>query len=84
METRKTPDNVLSTVGMKFGKPAITQTLGGPEAMVCLDAAALTARIGQISHPEKPAAATPIYEAMSSRLQPVESKWRRALRPRAS
>ena len=69
---------------MKFGKPTITQTLGGSEPMVCLDAAALTARIGQISHPEKPAAAAPIYETMSNRLQPVEAKWRRALRPRAS
>lgn len=64
---------------MKFSKPAITRTLGEP--MVCLDATALTQRIGSISHPEKPVT-SPIYEAMSTRQQPYEAKWRRALRPR--
>ena len=49
METRKRGDNVGSTVGMKFSKPTITQTLGGEEPMVCLDATALTQRIGSIS-----------------------------------
>jgi hypothetical protein len=66
---------------MKFGKPAVTRTFGGDEPMVCLDAAALTQRIGTISHPEKPAP-SPIYHALSPRLQPFEAKWRRALRPR--
>jgi hypothetical protein len=66
---------------MKFSKPTITQTLGGNEPMVCLDARALTQRIGTIAHPEKPAQA-PIYEAMATRQQPFEAKWRRALRPR--
>lgn len=84
MESRKCGDNVHSTVGMKFGKPVITQTLGGQEPMVCLDAAALTARIGRISQPEKPVVAAPIYESMANRLQPGEAKWRRALRPRVS
>lgn len=66
---------------MKFSKPAITQSLGGDEPMVCLDATALTQRIGRISHPEKPATA-PIYQSMTTRQQPPEAKWRRALRPR--
>jgi hypothetical protein len=65
---------------MKFSKPPITRTLGEP--MVCLDATALTQRIGSISQPEKPAATSPIYETMSVRQQPYEAKWRRALRPR--
>jgi hypothetical protein len=64
---------------MRFGKPAMTRTLGGDEPMVCLDAATLTARIGTISHVEKPATA-PIYQSMSARLQLGEAKWRRALR----
>ena len=64
---------------MKFSKPAITRS---GEPMVCLDASALTQRIGSISQPEKPAATAPIYEAMSTRQQPYEAKWRRALRPR--
>jgi hypothetical protein len=68
---------------MKFGKPAITRTVGGVEPMVCLDASALTQRIGSISRPEKPAP-SPIYEAISPRLQPFEAKWRRALRPRGT
>lgn len=66
---------------MRFGKPAITQTLGGVEPMVCLDATALTQRIGLISHPEKPVTA-PIYQSLAARQQPGEAKWRRALRPR--
>jgi len=69
------------TVGMKFGKPAITRTHGGDEPMVCLDASALTQRIGLISHPQK-AVSAPIYQSMSARQQPGEAKWRRALRPR--
>jgi hypothetical protein len=64
---------------MKFSKPAITRS---GEPMVTLDASAITQRIGSISHPEKPAATQPIYEAMSTRQQPYEAKWRRALRPR--
>jgi hypothetical protein len=64
---------------MKFSKPAITRTIGEP--MVCLDATALTQRIGSISHPEKPVT-SPIYQTMSPRQQPYEAKWRRALRPR--
>jgi hypothetical protein len=67
---------------MKFSKPEITQTLGS-EPMVCLDAAALTQRIGSITHPDK-GPAEPIYQAMSTRQQPFEAKWRRALRPRAT
>ena len=66
---------------MKFSKP-ITQSLGGDEPMVFLDAAALTQRIGSISHPEKPAATSPIYQSLADRQQPYEAKWRRALRPR--
>ncbi len=65
---------------MKFNKPAITRSLGD-EPMVTLDASALTQRIGRISHLEKPAT-SPIYQAMSTRQQPYEAKWRRALRPR--
>jgi len=65
---------------MKFGKPAITRTLGGDEPMVCLDATALTQRIGSISHPEKPAP-SPIYHTTAYQ-QPYEAKWRRALKPR--
>jgi len=65
---------------MKFGKPAITRTLGD-EPMVTLDASALTQRIGSISHPEKPAP-PPIYQAMTPHQQPYEAKWRRALKPR--
>jgi hypothetical protein len=66
---------------MKFGKPAITRTLGGDEPMVWLDATALTQRIGTIAHAEK-AVTSPIYQSMSARLQAGEAKWRRALRPR--
>ena len=68
---------------MRFGKPAVTRSHGN-EPMVTLDAFALTQRIGSISRPEKPVAIAPIYEAMSTRQQPYEAKWRRALRPRAS
>jgi hypothetical protein len=64
---------------MKFSKPVITRS---GEPMVTLDASALTQRIGSISHPEKPVATSPIYEAMATRQQPYEAKWRRALRPR--
>jgi hypothetical protein len=80
METRKSRVNVGTAVGMKFNKPAITQSLGD-EPMVTLDASALTQRIGRISHVEKPLTA-PIYQSMSVRQQPYEAKWRRALRPR--
>jgi hypothetical protein len=66
---------------MKFGKPAITRTLGGDEPMVWLDATALAQRIGILAHPEKPVT-SPIYQSMSTRLQAGEAKWRRALRPR--
>jgi hypothetical protein len=66
---------------MKFSKPTITQTLGGDEPMVCLDAVALTQRIGTITHPEKPAP-SPMYHSMTPHQQPYEAKWRRALRPR--
>jgi hypothetical protein len=82
-DTIKRDITLRVTVGMKFSKPTITQTLGGDEPMVCLDAAALTQRIGSISHPEKPAP-SPIYHTMTSHQQPYEAKWRRALRPRAS
>jgi hypothetical protein len=64
---------------MKFSKPGITRS---GEPMVCLDASALTQRIGSISQPERPVVTSPIYEAMSARQQPYEAKWRRALRPR--
>ena len=66
---------------MKFSKPTVTRTLGD-EPMVTLDALALTQRIGSISHPEKPAATSPIYQSLADRQQPYEAKWRRALRPR--
>jgi hypothetical protein len=65
---------------MKFGKPAITRSLGD-EPMVSLDALALSQRIGTISHVEKPAT-SPIYQPLAERQQPYEAKWRRALRPR--
>ena len=65
---------------MKFGKAAITRTLG-PEPMVTLDASALTERIGRISHPEKPVT-SPIYHTVITHQQPYEAKWRRALKPR--
>ena len=80
-DTIKSDITLRVTVGMKFSKPAITRTLGGDEPMVCLDAAALTQRIGSISHPEKPAP-PPIYQAMTPHQQPYEAKWRRALKPR--
>jgi hypothetical protein len=67
-------------MGMRFSKPAITRSLGD-EPMVTLDASALTQRIGSISHVEKPAT-SPIYQSLTSRQQPYEAKWRRALRPR--
>ena len=66
-------------MGMRFSKPAITRT---GEPMVTLDALALTQRIGRISHAEKPAATSPIYQSLAERQQPYEAKWRRALRPR--
>jgi hypothetical protein len=80
-DTIKSDITLRVTVGMKFSKPTITQTLGGDEPMVCLDAAALTQRIGSISHPEKPAP-SPMYHTMTTHQQPYEAKWRRALRPR--
>lgn len=63
---------------------AITRTLAAEEPMVTLDAAAITQRIGTISHPEpaKATATAPIYQAM--RPQQTEAKWRRALRPRSA
>lgn len=64
---------------MKFSKPALTRSLGS-EPMVCLDAAALTQRIGRISQPEK--ALLPIYHSVIPHQQPYEAKWRRALKPR--
>jgi len=67
-------------VGKIFGKPATTRTLAVEEPMVTLDSAAITQRIGRITVPSKPEA--PIYKAISSRSQPTEPKWRRALRPR--
>ena len=80
-DTIKSDITLGLTVGMKFSKPAITRTLGGDEPMLCLDATALTQRIGTISHPEKPAP-SPIYQAMTAHQQPYEAKWRRALKPR--
>lgn len=67
-------------VGNLFGKVEMTRTLAGEEPMITLDAAAITERIGRISHPEptKP----PIYRAMTNPMQTSEAKWRRALRPR--
>jgi hypothetical protein len=72
-----------------FNKATITRTLSAEEPMVTLDAAAITQRIGTLSHPAPPArpqpapSPAPIYRAMAS-LQPGEAKWRRALRPRAT
>ena len=66
-------------MGMRFGRPAITRSLG--DEMVTLDASALTQRIGRISHTEKPVT-SPIYQPLAERQQPYEAKWRRALRPR--
>ena len=67
---------------MKFGKPAITRTLGD-EPMVWLDAVALTQRIGSLSQPHR-SAPTPIYQTVMTHQQPFEAKWRRALRPRGT
>ena len=72
-----------------FNKATITRTFAAEEPMVTLDAAAITERIGTLSHPTpaaRPQTAPPpppIYRAMAS-LQPGEAKWRRALRPRPS
>lgn len=62
----------------------MTRTLAAEEPMVTLDAAAITQRIGSISHPEpqKTSVTAPIYQAM--RPQQTEAKWRRALRPRSA
>jgi hypothetical protein len=65
---------------MKFSKAAMTRSLGD-EPMVTLDASALTQRIGSISHVEKPVT-SPIYQSLTSRQQPYEAKWRRALKAR--
>ncbi|HEV8537091.1 MAG TPA: hypothetical protein VGR87_15410 [Candidatus Limnocylindria bacterium] len=66
-----------------FNKATITRSLAADEPMVTLDAAAITQRIGSISHPPKPEAVqAPIYQALATRAQPTEAKWRRALRPR--
>jgi hypothetical protein len=65
---------------MKFSKVAMTRSLGD-EPMVTLDASALTQRIGSISHVEKPVT-SPIYQSLTSRQQPYEAKWRRALKAR--
>lgn len=70
------------TVGKVFGKPTITRTMAGEEPMVMLDAAALTARIGAISHPVKPA--EPVYRAIAARPQETQPRWRSYLRARPS
>lgn len=70
------------TVGKVFSKPTITRTGVGQEPMVTLDAAALTARIGTISHPAKPA--EPIYRAISAQPESTQPRWRSYLRPRPS
>jgi hypothetical protein len=70
------------TVGKVFSKPTITRTTVGEEPMVTLDAAALTARIGQISHPAKPA--EPVYRAITARPENAQPRWRSYLRARAS
>ncbi len=79
METQKSRDNVLPTVGMRFTRTEVARSLGKDEPMVDLDAAALTERIGRISHVAKPAP-VPLYHTMSVRQQPYEAKWRRALK----
>jgi hypothetical protein len=79
----------FAVVGM-FGKTTITRTLAAQEPMVNLDAAAITQRIGSISHPapaqripeSQTVQESPLYRAMPSLAQPTEAKWRRALRPR--
>jgi hypothetical protein len=65
-----------------FNKPTITRTGTGEEPMVTLDAAALTARIGTISHQPKPA--EPDYRAIAARPQETQPRWRSYLRARAS
>ena len=67
------------TVGRIFAKGSVTRTLAADEEMIQLDAAALTQRIGSISHPVKP---TPVYHAISSRPEPAQPKWRAYLRQR--
>jgi hypothetical protein len=79
-DTKSRDVTFFAVVGNLFGKVEMTRTLSGEEPMVTLDAAALTERIGRISHPE--ATKPPIYRAMTSSTQPTEAKWRRALRPR--
>jgi hypothetical protein len=70
------------TVGKVFNKPTITRTGVGDEPMVTLDAAALTARIGAISHPVKPV--EPVYRAIAGRPQETQPRWRSYLRARSS
>ena len=65
-----------------FGKVTITQTIGGAEPMVQLDAAAITQRIGSISHPEKKP--EPVYQPITARPEPAEPRWRSYLRPRVA
>jgi hypothetical protein len=48
--------------------------------MVTLDAAALTARIGAISHQAKPA--EPVYRVLTPRPQESQPRWRSYLRTR--
>jgi len=62
-----------------FGKGTITQTIGA-EPMVNLDAAAITQRIGSISHPE--AKPEPVYQPMIRRDEPAQPRWRSYMRAR--
>ena len=79
-DTKSRDITFFAVVGKMFGKVEITRTLAGEEPMVTLDALAITARIGRITHlePAKP----PIYRALANPMQPTEAKWRRALKPR--
>jgi hypothetical protein len=62
-----------------FGKATITRTIGA-EPMVTLDAAAITQRIGSISHPE--AKPEPTYQPITRRDEPVQPRWRSYMRAR--
>jgi len=64
-----------------FGKGTITQTIGA-EPMVNLDAAAITQRIGSISHPE--AKPEPVYQPMIRRDEPAQPRWRSYMRASAT
>ena len=85
METRISCPSVLLGGGVTVGKilrTTITRTVVGDEPMVQLDSAAITERIGSITHSPKPA--EPIYVPVTARPVAAEPRWRTYLRPRTA